>query len=180
MSAHLDEQYYHWLYVQVCSGRLQKLHESYKNLFHILFTTEFVWIIPNDDNRVEDGKELRYEFLDDTGLRVESQKDHAWIRLGCSFLEMLLALSRRADWELELGVKEWFFEILDNLELSQYNDSVYLDVEDIQEKLNRVNWRTYNYNGGGGMFPLVYPEQDQREVEIWYQLNTYILERGEV
>lgn len=175
MSVHLDHQYFDWLYGQVCWIKVDDQTQSFKNLLHILYTKEFIWLVPNDDNRVEDGKELRYEFLEEYDIMLED-RDIPWLRLGCSFLEMLVALCRRLEFETNDMSNVWFFRLLDNIGLSQFNDTEEFTIDEIDDVLDRVIWRTYNYNGGGGLFPLVYPEEDQRKVEIWYQLNAYILE----
>jgi hypothetical protein len=44
----------------------------------------------------------------------------------------------------------------------------------VDEILERVIGRTYRPDGRGGFFPLRYAEKDQREVELWYQLNAYV------
>ncbi|MCA1800668.1 MAG: hypothetical protein LC687_02075 [Actinobacteria bacterium] len=176
MSAYLDERYFDWLYGQVCSVRAKNPASTYRNLLHILYTKEFVWLVPNDDNRIEDGKDLRYEFLEYEGIRV-NQRDKLWIELGCSMLELLIALSRRLDFETGKSAKDWFWELLENLDLKRLNDRARISHARVDDILNRVIWRTYEYNGGGGLFPLVRPERDQRHVELWYQLNAYILER---
>ena len=36
--------------------------------------------------------------------------------------------------------------------------------------------RQYEANGEGGLFPLKGVCEDQREVEIWYQMNAYLYE----
>jgi hypothetical protein len=38
--------------------------------------------------------------------------------------------------------------------------------------------RYYQPNGHGGFFPLENPQDDQRHVELWYQLNEYVMERN--
>lgn len=178
MTAYLDERYFDWLYFQVCSVK-QKSSFSHRNLLNILYTKEYVWLIPNDDNRAEDGKELRHEFLDEEGISIQKRDIH-WLNLGCSFLEFLVALSRRLEFEAGGTVRSWFWELMTNLELEGLNDRVKIDREEVEDVLDRVNWRTYEYNGGGGLFPLRYPEQDQRNVEVWYQLCAYVLERGDI
>jgi hypothetical protein len=37
--------------------------------------------------------------------------------------------------------------------------------------------RRYERNGQGGLFPLRKPAMDQRDVEIWYQANAYMIEK---
>ena len=36
--------------------------------------------------------------------------------------------------------------------------------------------RRYKRSGEGGLFPLKNAAKDQRKVEIWYQLSSYLLE----
>jgi hypothetical protein len=40
--------------------------------------------------------------------------------------------------------------------------------------MERCVWRTYEPNGVGGFFPLENPNEDQREVELWYQMSAYV------
>lgn len=179
MSASLDERYFDWLYSQVCSVRVTNPSKTYRNLFHILYTKEYVWLVPNDDNRMEDGRDLRYEFLEHEGIDP-SERDKLWLDLDCSMLEFLIALARRLEFITERPQHIWFWELLENLQLEIYNDRVDIPLDLVDKTLERVIWRTYDYNGGGGLFPLVYPEEDQRRVEIWYQISDYLLERGDI
>lgn len=171
----LDDLYLTWLYSKTGSVKIKNPSRTYWSLLRLLYRKEFVWIIPNDDNRVEDGRDLRYEFLEDQGL--DEDDDQEWLGLGCSMLEMLIALSRRFAFEAEGEPADWFWLIIRNLDLNQYTDKVHFPTDEIDERLNAVIWRTYNSDGSGGLFPLQWPERDQRDVEIWYQLSAYILER---
>lgn len=175
MDAPLDELYLKWLYSKISSVRLRDPSRTYWNLFRQLYTKEFVWIIPNDDNRAEDGKDLRYEFLEEQGV---DEVDPDWIRLGCSMLELLIALSRRLSFEDDGEPRGWFWQMLANLGLNEFNDANYNEQaqSEIDQALDTVIWRTYSPDGFGGLFPLKTPEKDQREVEIWYQLGAYLLE----
>lgn len=175
MSATLDEQYLRWLYSLNGSTRAKNPARTYWSLWEHLFTKEFVWLIANDDNRVEDGRELRHEFFEAEGI---SEVDPDWWTLGCSVLEMLVGLSRRLSFEAEGQPRVWFWRLLDNLDISKYADDNYVGHEqEIDAKLDDLIWRTYQPDGVGGLFPLRYPTEDQRDVEIWYQLGAYLLER---
>lgn len=174
MSANLDELYFEWLYGQISSVKLKNPSRTYWNLFRILFKKEFIWWVPNDDNRVEDGKDLRYEFLED----AKESATVDWLDLGCSMLELFIGLSRRLAFETNAEPAEWFWELLENLDLRQYNDRVIIPCDEVEAALDKVIWRTYKRNGSGGLFPLKRARQDQREVELWYQLGEYILERS--
>jgi hypothetical protein len=66
--------------------------------------------------------------------------------------------------------------LMENLDLERYNDNTPFSDAAIDELLDRVIWRTYRRNGAGGLFPLKRTREDQRQVEIWYQLCAYLLE----
>lgn len=177
MSGTLDDLYLPWLYSQI-GGRSVKVKDrsrTHWSLLKQLYSIEFVWIIPNDDNRAEDGKNLRYEFVDERGYY---DVDPDWMGLGCSFLEMLVGLSRRLSFESDREPRYWFWHLLENLGLTGYTDHVRYNREEVDDIANTVIWRTYEKDGRGGLFPLSYTNQDQREVEIWYQLSAYLLQDG--
>ena len=140
-----------------------------------LYVKEFVWLIPNDDNRAEDGKELRYEFINEQGI---DEVDQAWLDLGCSVLEMMIALARRAAFESDDEVVEWFWRFIFNLGLNNHTDIAYKSAteREVDNVLDTVIFRTYDADGLGGLFPLTHPRQDQRKVELWYQLAAYLSE----
>ena len=180
MSEPLDELYLTWLYSQLGSVKLKNHSRTYWSLLRQLYTKEFVWLIPNDDNRVEDGNDLRYEFVDEQRI---ANVDRNWMGLGCSVLEMMVALSRALSFEAEGEPRVWFWHMIENLELSMMTDAVYksspdLVAAEVDEKLNVLIWRTYAPDGSGGLFPLKHPNYNQRDVELWYQLNAYLLELG--
>lgn len=170
----LEETYFKWLVGQVVNTRLRNPRLTNWEVLKQLHSTEFTWHIRNDDNRVEDGKELRLEFLQDV-------PNHDWVTQGCSFLEMLIALSRRLTFQMEgTSVPEWFWHLMNNvglvisdLEYEEQRMQNYVD-----QVLQNLNNRTYDKNGRGGLFPLHDPPVDQTKVEIWYQMNYYLLERG--
>lgn len=181
MSNLLDEQYFTWLYSLVGSVKTRQNSRTYWSLVKYLYTKEFIWLIPNDDNRVEDGRDLRYEFMAE---REIDEVDPDWLGLGCSMLELLLGLSRRLSFEVEGDPRVWFWHLLETLDLARFNDAycnrLAKDERDeaINDILDRVIWRTYSPNGSGGLFPLQRPEQDQRDIELWYQLSAYLLEQN--
>src|SRR5678815_5821071 len=90
-----------------------------------LYIKEFVWIVPNDDNRVADGRDLRYEFVDQSGL---DDVDPGWINLGCSMFELLVGLSRRLSFEADGRVHQWFWRLLNNIGLAGCNDKAEWDL----------------------------------------------------
>lgn len=168
----LDESYFKWLYSHVANPRSRSKQRTYWDLLRAQYTTEFIWLIPNDDNRVEDGRVLRVEFLDG------AEPDPLWFHLPCSFLEMAIALSRRLAFEGGGTTSEWFWQLMKNLSLEGCTDASESSPDYITHVLNTVIWRTYKRSGEGGLFPLAIPLRDQRTVELWYQMQSYLLENG--
>lgn len=126
-----------------------------------------------------DGRDLRSEWIDEAGIQ---HVDRDWYDLECSMLEMLIALGRRVSFESHGAPAAWFWKLVENLELKGYTDDIYevSIAEEVDEVLNRLNDRTYLRSGHGGLFPLLSPHEDQRKVEIWYQMSTYLLEGHDV
>lgn len=172
----LDRLYLDWLYSQVGSVKDRNRRRTYWSLLGQLFTTQFVWFVPNDDNRAAAGRYLRQEFLAQAGVKPA---DTDWMGAPCSVLEMMIALSRELAFEAYSGEpREWFWHLIDNLQIrfcdSEWTAKVQAFVNDV---MNRLIFRTYGPDGRGGLFPLNKADRDQRNVEIWYQLNAYLLER---
>jgi hypothetical protein len=173
-SGALDDQYFSWLYSLVADVRIRKGRRTHWNLLRMLFSIEFAWFVPNDDNRAEDGRELRSEWISSRGIQVES----SWIALGCSFLEMLIGVSRRLDFLTDEDSTFWFWHLIGNMGLLDHHDGKSLNEEEVEDSTSMVIWRTYDCDGNGGLFPLRYTDKDQRKVEIWRQLNEYLLQDG--
>jgi hypothetical protein len=164
MTNQIDD-YFDWLVSQV---RIPN-DNRYNDLFERMYNLEFVWTVPNDDNRVQDGLDLRTEFLNGSRGRIDLE--------GVSFFEVMIALSRRLAFTASGDARVWAWKLIKNLRLNKMSDPL------THERANRVNdildgviWRTYSYNGDGGFFPLENPAEDQTKVEIWYQLNAYVIE----
>lgn len=177
----LDDLYFEWLYKQVGVVNNRNPKRSYWELCKQLYKTPFQWVVPNDDNRDEDGKELREEFIVECDIQdVEIN----WLAIDCSMLEMLIALARRASFESSGTPGDWFAKFMENLKLRRYTDAEYNSdagnhqeaEERIRNILDRLIYRTYNTRGVGGLFPLKHAEHDQRKVEIWYQMSLYLRE----
>lgn len=163
----LDQDYYNWL----ISNILLPPNKTFNTLFDIMHSREFVWLVPNDDNRLQDGIELRSEFLKGTNKKLEL--------LGATVLEVLIALSRRVSFIAGHSPDRWAWKLIKNLGLDQAFDP--LTEEDtlrIDDILETLIYRTYRKDGRGGFFPLRHAEEDQTQVEIWYQMNKYVIERS--
>lgn len=164
----LDELYFNWLCDEVGLDNHTRL------LLH-LYKREMEWFIPNDDNRIKDGQDIRQDFIYAQKIK---DVDEDWLALGCSMLELILGLSRRLSFMTEGEPRDWFWHLLCNTGLQRYNDRHYSQTR-VSHILDSIISRTYDYDGRGGFFPLLDPDshEDQRTVELWYQLNAYVMER---
>ena len=153
---------------------------KYSKLLGKLYATEFYSLIPNDDNRGADGKQLRNNYINEEGPQALLLFDLN----ECTVFEMLIGLSFRLEFESmsslwEKTPKEWFWILLDNLGLRDYDDVVY-EQPGVENQVNEILEifldRQYKRDGNGGLFPLKTPRKDQRRIEIWYQMSAYILE----
>ena len=168
----IESAYFNWLCAKAVYVERPTPSSTYYKLLRQMQNTEFFWSVPMDDNRAADGLDLRREFLNES--RYEASQE--WLHLGCSVLEMIIAFTRRAAFVTERSARDWFWQILENLELTDFNDSFFVSEQKVADILDRLIWRTYDYNGQGGMWPLRYPGHDQREVEIWYQFCEYLID----
>lgn len=166
-----DPRYLSWLTQQIA---VPVGNRTYLQLFAELHNKEFVWLIPNDDNRLADGLELRGEFFNVHGEDVGED--------GASVLEVLIALSRRLAFTADGDPEVWAWRLIQNLELDKFWDPLKSasKIQDLDDRLEALIWRTYHSDGQGGFFPLAWPEEDQRKVELWYQMNAFIEEQVEL
>lgn len=151
---------------------------GYLLLMKDLYSADFAPVLVHDQARVLDGLELRRDF----GGRTDPNKP-------CSVLEMMIGLAKRIDFQLEdpdiLGeniISEWFWSMITNLGLDICIDEEYGAAWDswfVKERVDRLVNREYDPSGFGGLFPLMNPKEDQRNVEIWYQMNAYLREHEE-
>lgn len=173
MSEPIEETYFNWLYSKVASVPVPTPSLTYYTLLRDLHCTEFVWIVQGDDNRAADGIELRREFFHQSFLKQEP----AWRNIPCSVLEMLVAFSRRASFQTDMPERDWFWMFMDNLGLRYLNDAMEDITQIVYEAMDTFIWRTYAYDGTGGLFPMRVAKHDQREVELWYQFFEWLVDQ---
>jgi hypothetical protein len=178
MTQAIEQVYFTWLCdrVNYCYGRNR--NKTFLDLMGQLHSKEFVWVVPNDDNRLEDAENLRYQFVHEVGIN----NPDVLLRDGSPFsvLEIIISLSDRLAF-LDGGMSvDWAWKLIENLDLGKYSDPVGpRDQEDIDGILEALIWRTYEPDGLGGFFPLNHPSENQTKVEIWTQMNAYIAEKLE-
>lgn len=165
----VDHEYYEWLVSQIAVPN----DKTYRELFEEMHILEFVWTVPNDNNRIQDGLDLRYEFFTNRPTRTLDLQS-------ATFLEVLVSLSRRMAFIANGTETEWAWRLIKNLRLNRMSDPLTTDNSHrIRDILDSVIWRTYSPDGRGGFFPLSHPTLDQTKVEIWYQMNAYVIEMQE-
>lgn len=176
----VEQDYFHWLCEII---NVDQDVSSWWLLMNNLHHTEFYALIPHDENRALDGLTLREEYLND--IRCPKYVE---LNGECSVLEMMIALAKRMEYAtfdpyssngVQRGTSYWFWEMIRNLGLLEYSDDEYMElggIDDVSIRVRNFLNRAYEFDGDGGLFPLRCPNQDQRDIEIWAQMNAYLEE----
>lgn len=161
--------YFRWL----CDKVDCRSYDRYEEVLEHLYRTDFYSLVPFDDNRSYDGLYLRVEYEEENGhIPRRNIEDRP-----CSVLEMLIALAGRMSFILfnpskndDEELASYFWLLIHNLKLLPGSK------RKNKETINAFLERRYERSGEGGLFPLKYPKRDQRKVELWYQMHSYIRE----
>lgn len=170
----IRRDYYGWIIHLIC-GNMYAPEISFKRLLKHLYSVPFTYTIPNDENRAEDGIDLRYRWAIMNGYDDVPQE----LDGPCSVLEMMVALAIRCEESLmddpSIGdrTKYWFWLMINNLGLGGMTNDIY-DPDLVDGILYRFLNRDYDRDGNGGLFRIRDCKYDLRNVEIWCQLNWYI------
>ena len=161
----------------------------YIRLLGYLYSVDFVGCdeIAEDTIRATDAMELRRRFGEEVGAerhKSERDIDRIWksIHGKCSVLEFLVQLCIRMDamvnedGEPESMVPLFFCIMIGNMGLNVEETET-----EWQDSVGRFLGRKYAEDGsGGGLFPIENwvkgVSKDQREVPVWYQMNTWMRE----
>ena len=168
MLSRLDRIYLNWLYSLVERDE----DSTYVRLLSQMYRTPFIFFVPYDDNRADDGIQLRKQFIRENGFDIVDE----WFDEDCSVLEAIIGLANRMSYQSDETESEAFWHILRNLGIDESFDDDLLDPYLLDDILNRFIWRNYDADGFGGLFPLEDPHQDQRDVELIYQMYAYVIE----
>jgi hypothetical protein len=160
--------------------------KSYRLLIKDLHRKKFVWSIPNDDNRAFEAKNLREVFCESENIPFLSEilNDNNIFDEEASMLELIMSLAIRCESMLvdrsdNVSVNVWFWRMLSNVGLDEFTSDKYHNSnarEIVDQILDKIIYRTYDRSGKGGLFPLKRPKKDQRKVELWYQMCSYLVE----
>lgn len=169
----LSKEYFEWMRDLVCGDDKQ-----YETLLRFLHEKTFYYIHPLDENREQDGLDLKYRF----GWLHDIPDDVIERELGrntCSVLEMMIALAVRCeesimdDYDFGNRTGTWFFDMLKSLEIDEMDDENFNEVY-VDEAIERMLEREYGPDGEGGLCYLPGCDKDLREVDIWYQMMWYL------
>lgn len=165
----MKETYFEWLADKVTyfDG------PDHDDLLYLLHTIPYVAVISKDEDRAIDGLNLRNEYLEKYGGSIGLDNTP------CTFLEFLVALAIRMNFIYarldEDRTADCFWTMLQNAGIMKYEDYEFSE-DYIRGAVERVIYRTYEQNGEGGLFPINEPRANQRNVEVWYQMNQYLTE----
>lgn len=156
---------------------------GYSMLINKLFNTEFIWTIPFDANRADDGIQLRYRFGRIFNIPDPIIFHEIDLGMPCSILEMIIALAVRCEEQImgdeSIGdrTQVWIHSMLDNLGLFSMSDGKYND-KYVDDVIYIFTNRQYDRTGKGGLFRIddLDPSRDMRTAELWYQMCWYMNE----
>lgn len=173
----MTDDYLNWIYTRVIVDEIYK-GLSYEQLFNCLYSMQFRPINPMDENREQDGIDLRYRFADAMGIpygqiacTIDSRP--------CSVLEMMAALAFRCEDQIMTDdaygdrASWWFFKMLDSLGLIDMDDQNF-NRNKVVFVVDRLNNLDYSSDGKGGLFYIPNSPVNMPKTDIWYQLMAYL------
>lgn len=157
------DDYFKWLYEKT------HLSVSYFSSIEKMFDYEFVSYIEHDDVRMADAAGLRKEYAEYKGLS-QDVVDYILDSKPISVLEVLIALSERMSAEISADGDgfTYFIDIVDNMGI------LAAEPNEVPEICQEFVERLYPYCGMA--FRLNNPKEDQRDIDLWYQMQAYLIE----
>lgn len=176
----LKDDYFKWLLKIL--GFKDPTDCRYISMLSYLYATDFRLtepIVGHDDNRLDDGFELRANYSNnftDPDLPLIFNEP-------VSVLEVLTAFAMRIDDDImydgSLHASKWFFIMIGNLGMANFTDDRLGIVWTIEEEAQIIDiWmsRQFESDGKGSIFPVKNTVFDQRNVEMWYQMQEWFKE----
>lgn len=178
----IREEYFQWL-CNLVEDRETIPRRTYYKLFRHLHERVFEpsgtrHIYQMDENRAEDGKELRYVFAKETGCS-DSVIDATFRDDPCSMLELMVGVAYRCEHQIMenevYGDRTWFWfrYMLRSLRLNRETDDFYNFGYTESVLMHFIN-RKYTKEGMGGLFYIPGFRKDMRKMDIWYQMHAYL------
>jgi len=173
----ITNEYFDWICRLVCNTDYSK-YLSYTKLLSHLHSIKFTYSIRKDQNRAEDGRDLRWRFICGQDYPEYYNDYLTCLDEPCSVLEMLVALSVRCEELMDdpnLGNRtaQWFWGMIINLGIGSMTDVRY-DRLLVDAAISKFLKREYEPNGKGGLFTIRNCDCDLRSVEIWLQMCWYL------
>lgn len=168
-----EDKYVDWIIEQVCDEGYEQMADR-RYLFDALDREPFIPACRMDENRAEDGVDLRHRYFLETG----EESGHGLRR--CTMLEMLAALAMRCeetimiDMDVGRRVGRWFFPMLVNM-ASPLEDGIFGSPYTVMMGCRRLRNHDYAPDGRGGLFYIPGYKGDMRGLEIWSQLMAYLV-----
>jgi hypothetical protein len=170
----INNLYFSWIEKLISNDEMKA--SDYRKLLSFLNDIQFDYLIPMDDNRIADGIDLRYRFGYDTEIPYAQIATYLDIRQA-SVLEVMVALSLRIEEQFIDGddVGNWFWIMIANLGLDEYND-LHFNKAEVDRIIKKFLKRDYEKNGRGSLFITNDRNKDMRQIEIWSQMHLYLNE----
>lgn len=174
----LEKLYFKWL----CDKVIDKESPlKYTKLMKHLWEAPFMPLMSMDENRANDGLDLRWEFGRELNISQEQIEEDLNYRPEpeCRIIEMMIALAIRCEETIMTDDRygnrtgEWFWNMIVSLGLGTMNDTRY-DRKYVNIIIDNFNNREYKKDGEGGLFTIRGIRKDMRNVEIWYQMCWYL------
>ena len=138
--------------------------ENYSELASVWDELDFVWYIPEDEDKAIQALRMRDEYCYETEMSSPRQAP-------ASFLEVFVSITDALTAMLYQDREKFTKSILLNMGAYSYSDDGRLPSEINEEALviaERVMYRTYGRNGSGGLFRI--PGSDILETPITSQM----------
>jgi len=176
------DPYFDWLCMKI-GVNPSNPKRNYTNMVSMLHGINYIPVLEMDENRANDGIRLRLKFMN-----LHGSYGSALNRGPCTLLEFLIALAMKMNFlmgeEDNQHHTEWYFwRLIRNLELRKYTDDFWDFGHGecfVEDAADRIMNRHYERSGRGGLFPLRGDYGDQRQVEVWQQMQFWLNENSDI
>lgn len=165
--------YFNWLldYVNPNHSHSKLIDEMHR--FTFTYKPEF----PLDSNVALAGKDIILDYIEENNIKNPVPLLRG---KGCSFLEALIGLAKiyqRMNDSSENADKNFFWEMLDNSSLIEYDDDNF-DLKKVMKIISKIIDRQYRADGVNTLFPRKKGMSVQnRDLPLIHQMNAYIREK---